>query len=147
LKISNFSGKNGNDEKATARSAVKGFLRAFRSGPQHPTIPTVSDSVLRPLSGGGRDDDVVIVVVVVPAVHSDATDLAGGVRFAASGDLVGADALWVGNLLHRLHIDAMGSRAGHGVLRGRDRLGPLHVRALAYLLRHGATHAAKGHSW
>lgn len=140
-----FAGKNENDEKATARSAVKGFLRALRSGPQHPTIPTIADSVLRPLSGGGRDDDVVFVVV--PAVLADATDLAGGVRFPSSGDLVGADALRVGNLLHRLHIDALGSRAGHGVLRRRDRLGPLHVGALASLLRHGATHAAKGHSW
>lgn len=132
------------DEKGAARSAVRGFVRALVSSPQHPAITSVADPVLRSVSTGAGSA-AAAAVIVVEAVS--ASDLAGGIRFAAVGDFSGADAVRIGDVLHRIHTDAVGSGIGDGVLCGRDRLEPLHVGTLDSLLRHGSFQHAEGDSW
>ncbi|GFZ21118.1 hypothetical protein Acr_29g0002800 [Actinidia rufa] len=51
----------------------------------------------------------------------DAADLAVGVRVVAAGDFAGFDALWIGDVLHWIHVDALGSRIGDVLLCGWDR--------------------------
>lgn len=130
------------DEKGASRSAVRGFVRALVSSPQHPAITSVADPVLRSVSAGAGS--AAAVVIVVEAVF--ASDLAGRIRFAAVRDFAGADAVRIGDVLHRIHTDAVDSRIGDGVLCGRDRLEPLHVGTLDSLLRHGSFQPAEGDS-
>ena len=129
--------KKKSDDEKTARSALRRSLRAIGSGSQHPAISSDADSVLRSASG-----------VVVEAVSGGAAaDLAGGIRVAATRDFSGSDALRIGDFLHRIHSDAVGSRTGYGVLRRRDRLEPLDAGTIDSLLRHSASEPAKGDSW
>lgn len=108
-------------------------------------MPAVAGSVFRSVSSRGGDV-VVVFFVHLPQVFSGDADIAGGVRFVAAGNFTCPYALRICHFLHRLPVDAMGSRAGHGVLRGWNRLGPLYVGSVPYLLRHGATDAGKRHS-
>ncbi|XP_027335803.1 uncharacterized protein LOC113849815 isoform X3 [Abrus precatorius] len=71
-----------------------------------------------------------------------ASDLAGGVCLAASRNITGFDALWIGDVLHRVHVDAVGSGIGDGPLRRRNRLLYLRLGPFHSLLRHRATVAA-----
>ena len=36
----------------------------------------------------------------------------GGVCFVAAGDTSGSDAVWIGDILHRVDADVMGSQVG-----------------------------------
>ncbi|EXB65809.1 hypothetical protein L484_004768 [Morus notabilis] len=123
-------GKRKKDDEKAARSAVRGIIRALVSSSQHPSIASVSDPVLLSLSTCAGAAAVVEAFVVA--------DLAGGIRFAAARDFVGADDVWIGDFLHRIHTDAVGSWIGDGVLRGRNLFESLHVGTLASLLRHGS---------
>ena len=54
------------------------------------------------------------VVLVPPALswHLAASGHVGGVCFVAAGDTSGSDAVWIGDILHRVDADAMASQVG-----------------------------------
>lgn len=64
-------------------------------------------------------------------------DHAGGIRIADAGDIGGLDAVWIGDVLHRVHVDALGSWIGDGVLRGWDCFDNLRFGKNHFLLRYG----------
>ncbi|KHN34830.1 hypothetical protein glysoja_036823 [Glycine soja] len=77
------------------------------------------------------------IVPEPPARRSPAgADYSGGVRVATARDFGGADAVWIGDFLHRVHADAVGSRIGYGVLRRWRRFLSLRSRAFYSLLRY-----------
>lgn len=109
-------------------------MRPFRSRSRPHPIASHAVALLRQRSGGAV------------STLGAASDNAGGVRVAAAGSLAGSDALWIGDVLHRIRVDAVGSGIGDALLRRRNPLQPLRLRPLHSLLRHRATLAAEGHS-
>ncbi|KAL1808826.1 hypothetical protein ACET3Z_025816 [Daucus carota] len=109
---------------------LEGFPRAVGSHPQHPAISADSDSLLRSLSGESA------------AAVAAAAD-AGGIRVAAAGDIVGDDAVWLGDVFYRLFVDAVGDWIGFGVLFRRDCFEFVDDRSCYSLLHFVASVASK----
>lgn len=132
------------DEEAAATGPpVSALLRALRPRSEPAAVAPGAAPVPRPVPGGGV---VVVEEVVGGGGGGGGPDHAGGVRVADAGDIAGPDAVRIGHLLHRLHADAVGARAGDVPVRGRDRLEPLGVGAVDPLLRHRPSDAAEGDS-
>lgn len=117
-------GKN----KTWRRWAISSFVPALRARSQPPSLASVVVDVLwRGSAVGG-----------VTASRAG-SDIAGGIRLLAVGNIAGVDAVWIGDVLHRVRVDAVGSGIGHALLRRRNPLQPLRLRPLHSLLRHRST--------
>ena len=79
---------------------------AIGFGSQPPTIFASAVEFLRSSSGSA---DASGVIVAFDDERSSA-DHVGGVCFVAVGDNGDSDAVWIGDVLHRVNVDAMGSQ-------------------------------------
>ncbi|KAF5741176.1 sepallata 3 [Tripterygium wilfordii] len=127
--------KRKEDEETTAtstasRSVFTGFKRPLVAGAQSAAIASFADTVLGPSSGVGPTADGGFVVLEEAVVFSD---LSGGVRVADAGDICCVDVVWIGDVLYRVHIDALGYWIGYGVLRRWDCIEPLDVGPFYFL--------------
>lgn len=122
------------DEKtATTGPAVQRPRRALRPRSEPPPIASDAGPLLRRPSGGEE-------------VAGGADD-ARGVRFVDAGALARSDAVRIGDVLHRVRVDALGARAGDGLVRGGHRVHSLRLGAIRPLLCHGFANLAKGHNF
>lgn len=124
------------DEETAAGPTLQRPPRALRPGPGPPPVAPGAGPLLRRPSGGGEG-------VSGPGAGAAADD-ARGVRVVDAGALARADAVRVGDVLHRVRVDAVGARAGDGLVRGWDRVRSLRPGAICPLLCHGFASLAKG---
>ncbi|CAJ1850922.1 unnamed protein product [Sphenostylis stenocarpa] len=118
-------------KRRTRRRTITRFVRALRSRSQPHPIASRAFALFRRHSAAAGVSTL-----------GAASDIAGGVRVAAAGNLAGPDAVWIGDVLHRVRVDAVGSGIGDALLRRRSPLQPLRLRPLHSLLRHRAILAA-----
>lgn len=113
-------------KKEASRWAISRFVRPLLSRSQPPSL---ASDVLRRGSAS-------------VTASGPGSDIPGGIRVVAAGNIPGVDAVWICDVLHRVRVDAVGSGIGHALLRRRNPLHPLRLRPLHSLLRHLPTLAA-----
>lgn len=92
---------------------LEGVLRAQRAPPGDP-----------PLAAGIRPSAAAAAAGCGEAEQADS----GGVRVAATRDVAGVDAVWVGDVCDRVHADAVGAGVADGTLFRRDRVELVGIR-------------------
>ncbi|KOM25438.1 hypothetical protein LR48_Vigan102s009600 [Vigna angularis] len=118
------------NKRRTPRPTISRLVRPLHSRSQSHPIASHAVALLPHRPAGGV------------SANAAGPDIAGRVRVAAAGNFAGSDAVWIGDVLHRVRADAVGSGIGDALLRRRNPLQPIRLRPLHSLLRHRATLAA-----